>query len=80
MFLQVGDDVVGLVHRHAALVVDEEGNLVLPTERAELVVGLFVARLAGGRAGIVDDVRDTEIGQRLADFGRVLTPLCLIEF
>ena len=80
MFLQVRDEVVGFVHRHAALVVDEERNPILATESAELLMGLFVARLAGSRSGIVDDVRNAEASQRLTDLRRVTTSPCLAEF
>jgi hypothetical protein len=52
VFLEILDDVVGFVHRHIALVIDEERNLVLAAQCLEVLVGQFVAVSPAAERGL----------------------------
>jgi hypothetical protein len=75
VLFQMVDDVVATVHRIAVVDVDEVRDLVVSTGH-QLVVCEFighVATLVSGKPRVVDDVRDAELGELLADLPGVRT-------
>jgi hypothetical protein len=80
VLFEIFDDIVALVERLLALMVDEERNLIVTAEFDEFGTSLLVPYLASVETGIVDSIGDAEFGERLADRFRVLTAFGLVEF
>jgi hypothetical protein len=71
---QVVDDAVALVHRDISLIIHEERNPILAAQRTGFVASPAVPYLTRCGSWVVNDIRDTEVGQRLTNRSWTPTP------